>query len=536
MIPVVGMIRLACSHKGREIQTLFYIVEGNAPPLLSLQSSVDLGLIMLTYDVESSLRVPPVSPIDKQLIEHEYGDLFKGIGVIPGEVKLHLKDNAVPVVNPPRRIPEALKSRLKCELDNMENDRIIVKVDEPTDWVNSLVVVEKPQTGKLRICLDPKALNEAIRRPHYPMYRLEDVTSKLTNATCFSLLDITHAYWSVKLDESSSYLTTFGTPFGRYRYLRLPFEISASSDLFQMKVNEIFEGLPGVAAIVDDILIYGRTCDEHDRNLRKVLDRAQEKGIRFNPDKMKIGVKELTFFGHLVTDEGLKIDESKLQAILKLDVPDDRQKLERFLGLVNYLAKFAPNLAELTAPLRKLLKKEAEFFWDQPQTEAFEKIKQVITQSPVLGYYNPNLPLVLEVDASKYGIGCCLMQEEGPIAFASKSFTQTEVGYAQIEKELLAIVFGLKRWNQFTYGRHVIVHSDHKPISAIMKKPLSAAPPRLMRMLLQLQKYNIEVLHKSGKDIPVSDFLSRVSLPDTYLAWIYMYTQYCSNYLSPIKG
>ena len=142
--------------------------------------------------------------------------------MIPGEVKLYLKDNAVPVVNPPHRIPVALKSRLKCELDNMENDQIIVKVDEPTDWVNSLVVVEKPQAGKLRICLDSKALNEAIRRPHYPMYTIEDVTSKLTSASCFSLLDITHAYWSVKLDEISSYFTTFGTPFG-YRYLRLPF-------------------------------------------------------------------------------------------------------------------------------------------------------------------------------------------------------------------------------------------------------------------------------------------------------------------------
>ena len=148
----------------------------------------------------------------------------------------------MPVVNPPRRIPEALKSRLKCELDNMENDQIIVKFDEPTDWVNSLVIVEKPQTGKLRICLDPKALNEAIRRPHYPMYMLDDVTCKLTYDMCFCLLDNTHAYWSIKLDESSSYLTTFGTPFGRYRYLRLPFGISASSDLFQMKVNEIFEG------------------------------------------------------------------------------------------------------------------------------------------------------------------------------------------------------------------------------------------------------------------------------------------------------
>ena len=132
-----------------------------------------------------------------------------------------------------------------------------------------------------------------------------------------------------------------------------------------MKVNEIFEGLPVVAAIVDDILIYGRKRDEHDRNLRKVLDRARDKGIRSNPDKMKIRVKQLPFFGHLVTDEGLKIDESKLQAILKLDVSDDRQKLERFLGMVNYLAKFAPNLAELTAPLRKLLKINSKY---SPQT------------------------------------------------------------------------------------------------------------------------------------------------------------------------
>ena len=239
MLPVMGMVRLACVHKSKVTGTMFYVVEGNAPPLISLQTSIDLGLL--------------------QLIERDYADLFKGIGVIPGEVKLHLKDDAVPVVNPPRRVPEALKLRLKDELDTMESDQIIRKVTDPTDWVNSLVVVEKPKTDKLRICLDPKALNEAIRRLHYPVSTLEDVTAKLTNATCFSILEITHAYWSIKLDEKSSYLTTFSTPFGGYRYLRLPFGISVSSDLFQMKCNEIFEGLPGMTAIVDDILIYGRT-------------------------------------------------------------------------------------------------------------------------------------------------------------------------------------------------------------------------------------------------------------------------------------
>ena len=344
------------------------------------------------------------------------------------------------------------------------------------------------------------------------MFTLDDVTSKLTNATCFSILDITHAYWSVKLDEASSYLTTFSTPFGRYRYLRLPFGISASSDLSQLRCNEIFEGLSGVTAIVDDILIYGRTREELDRNLRSVLDRAREKGIRFNPEKCTIGVNEVPFFGNIITDKGLKADPSKIEAILKPEVPDSREKLERFLGMVNYLSKFAPNLSSL----RSLLKKETEFLWDEPQSRAFERVKQTITQSPELVYYDPNKELTLEVDSSKDGIGACLMQENRPIAFASKSLTQAEIGYAQIEKELLAILFGCKRFHQYTYGRRVTVHSDHKPISAIMRKSISAAPPRLSRMLLQLQKYSIDVIHKSGKDIPVSDFLLPSSLPYTF--------------------
>ena len=186
-------------------------------------------------------------------------------------------------------------------------------------------------------------------------------------------------------------------------------------------------------------------------------------------------------------------------------------KFRFFVQPYVYLSKFAPNLSEITSPLRSLLKKETEFLWDEPQSRAFERVKQTITQSPVLAYYDPKKELTLEVDSSKDGIGACLMQENRPIAFASKSLTLAEIGYAQIEKELLAILF-----HQYTYGRRVTVHSDHKPISAIMRKPISAAPPRLSRMLLQLQKYSIDVIYKSGRDIPVSDFLSRSSLPDTF--------------------
>ena len=246
----------------------------------------------------------------------------------------------------------------------MEKDEIIVKVDEPTDWVNLIVVVEKPKTKKLRICLDPKGLNEAIRRRHQPMPTLDDITSELAGATCFSILDITHACWSIKLDRESSLLTTFSTPFCRSRYLRLLFGIKSSGDIFIRKVNEIFEGPSGIEAIVDDILIFGKTRKEHDKNLQNALKHACEKGIKFNPDKCIIGVSEVPFFGHVITDKGLKPDPVKVEAITQLEIPDSQAKLETFLGM----QQFAPNLSEMTAPLQSLLKKEMEFHWDEPQT------------------------------------------------------------------------------------------------------------------------------------------------------------------------
>ncbi|MCG7868790.1 MAG: hypothetical protein JAY74_20765, partial [Candidatus Thiodiazotropha taylori] len=513
LLPVQGQVTLDCSYKDKTVKAICYVVEDSTTPLVGLQTSLDLGLIKLTYAVEST---PCSAPLTKQTVQHEYSALFNGVGVLPGTCKLYLKDNAVPVVNPPRRVPEALKSRFKNELDRMEKDCIIARVTQPTDWVNSVVLVEKPATSKLRVCLDPKILNDSIRRPHYQMPTLDDVVSQLSGAKIFSKLDITHAYWSLKLDEESSYLTTFSTPFGRYRYLRLPFGISASSDLFQQKMDEICEGLTGVKAIVDDILCYGRSTEEHDQNLRKLLERAREKGVRFNPEKCTIGVHEVPFFGHVISDQGLKADPSKVEAIVNLKPPDCKEKLETLLGMANYMSKFAPRLADITAPLRVLLQDKVAFVWDAPQQRAFEEVKSVITNSPVLGFYNPSEPLTLESDASKNGLGSCLMQNDRPIAYASKSLTKTEQGYAQIEKELLAILFGCKRFHQYTYGRSIRVHTDHKPIVSIMKKPLSAASPRLQRMLLQLQSYNLDVHYVRGTDIPVSDFLSRHSLTDTH--------------------
>ena len=209
------------------------------------------------------------------------------------------------------------------------------------------------------------------------MRTIDDVTSKLAGATHFSVLDATEGYYSCKLPEESSKLTTFTTPFGRYRYLRLPKGIRSSQDIYNRKMEEALEGLDGVACIVDDLIIFGKSKAEHDKNLKRLLIRAREKGIRFSSDKAVICKSEVNYFGHVITDRVLSVDKGKVSAITNMENPNSRHELETLLGMLTYLSKFAPNLAELTSPLRSLLKKDIEYIWGPEQEKAFVKVKQV---------------------------------------------------------------------------------------------------------------------------------------------------------------
>lgn len=509
-----GTITLTCTHpdtnKTRQVE--FHVVHTQSTPLFGLQSCVEFDLVKITYSIENK---PAQSYMTKASVLNNFPQVFKGIGSIAGDVSIHIAPDAVPVVHPPRKIPVALKDRVKEELDRMEKMGVIKKVDEPTDWVNSMVVVEK-RSGKLRVCLDPHDLNKVIQRPHYPLKTLDDILPQLNGARYFTKMDATSGFWAINLKNESSLLTTFNTVFGRYRYLRLAMGLKNSMDLFQKKVDECFEGLSGVVAIVDDILVYGKSREEHDKNLRAVLNRALEKGLRLNENKLEVGVTEISYFGHVLSERGLQPDPAKIAAILDMPPPENRTELETILGMINYLSRFAPNLAEITSPLRELLGKTVEFYWGKLQADAFSKVKEIITQAPVLCYYDPAKSLILQTDSSRSGLGATLLQDGRPLAYASKSLTPCEKNYAQIELECLGILFGMKRYHHWVYGRKVIVETDHLSLIPIFKKPLYVAPARLQRMLLQMQRYDIEVRFRAGKEIPVPDTLSRKSLSDTY--------------------
>jgi len=450
---------------------------------------------------------------DKQAREQvlrEYKDCFDGIGCFEGEFHITTDPDVLPVVHAPRRIPLALQDALKYELGVLEKQHIIAKVQKPTDWVNSIVCVTKPN-GSLRLCLDPKDLNAAIKRPHHVMPTLDDVLPKLKGGKFFSILDARSGYWNIKLSTESSYLTTFATPFGRYRFLRLPFGLVCAQDVFQKKVDETFGDLPGVTGIADDIVVWGTDGPDHDANLKRVLDRARETGIRLNAEKLKVKCEKIAFFGNVIGANGLEPHSAKLAAINNMNPPQDVKELETFLGLATYLGRFTPQLAELAAPLRDLCKKDVLFSWQQAQQDAFDKLKKELLSSRVLKFFDTAKPVTIQVDASMRGLGAALLQEHGPIEYASKTLSDTESRYSNIEREMLGVLFGLERFHYYAYGRPVSVETDHKPLEAIFKKHLDKAPPRISRMMLRIQKYDVTIKYVPGKEILLADALSRVN-------------------------
>ncbi|CAF4891510.1 unnamed protein product [Pieris macdunnoughi] len=447
----------------------------------------------------------------------EYKDLFSGIGCLKDyECHLSMKPDAVPSIDACRRIPFSLLEQLKEELAMLEKDQIITKVEEPTEWVSSIVIASK-KNGKLRLCIDPRKLNKAIMHPHYQFPTIDEIKSSLSGTQYFTTLDANKGFYMLKLDEASSKLCTFITPQGRYRFLRLPFGINAAPELFHSIMTNRFSDISGVQIMMDDFLIYGQTKEEHDFRLKQVLDRARELGIKFNKEKSNIFKSEVKYLGHIFSKDGVKVDENKVKAICSMPPPTNVTELQRFLGMVTYLGSYIENLSEKTSNLRMLLSKENEWSWQERHNIEFNVLKESITKAPVLTYYDQNKPITLSVDSSKDAMGAVICHDKHPIAYASASLSSCQQSYSQIEKELLAILFGCTKFHQYIYGRHTLVETDHKPIVSLYKKPIYNIPPRLQRIMLRLQPYDLNVIYKPGKYLYVADTLSRAALPEQSL-------------------
>ncbi|KAL0151936.1 hypothetical protein M9458_052743, partial [Cirrhinus mrigala] len=482
-IDSLGICRLKVTIKDKVNHLLFSVVAEELESLLGDKACENLNLVKRVYHINhDNSAVTTSNSVDD--IVRSFVDVFKGFGVLPYVYKIHLKENAQPVVHPVRRVPAPLKDHLKKELDRMTTLGVIKRIQEPTDWVNSMVCVKK-KNGDLRVCMDPKDLNDNIKREHYQIPKREEIMNEMAGAKYFTKLDASQGFWQIRLDEDST-----------------------------KAMENIIEGLEGVRAYIDDIIIWGSSLQEHNSRLTKVLQKIRVSGLKLNKDKCQFGVQELLFLGDKLTSQGIQPDSEKINAILKMKCPTERKGVQRIMGMVNYIGKFIPNLSSKTSCLRELLQKTTDFAWTDKHESEWQQLKIGLTSAPVLQFFDPTKKIKVSTDASKNGLGAVLLQADDeiwkPVAYASRSMTDSECRYAQIEKECLGLVFGLEKFHNYVYGLPTFTaETDHHPLIAIIKKNLNEMTPRIQRLMMKLQRYDFNLVYTPGKYLVLADTLSR---------------------------
>ena len=516
-MPVLGRLRV-CAKYGEQTKDLdLIVVTGNGPILLGRswleQLRLDWATIGKIASEKAPLKLEPLLAKHAAVFKDELGTIS------PFKAKLRIRPDAVPKFCKARSVPYATKQAIENELDRLEASGILEKVDY-CEWAAPIVAVPK-KDGKIRICGDYKVtVNQALEVDQYPLPKPDDLFATLAGGKKFTTLDLSQAYLQLLLDEESSKLVTVSTQRGLYRYTRLPFGIASAPAMFQKTMDTILQGIPNVICYIDDILVTGPDDDAHLRNLTEVLERLEKHGVRMKRAKCNFMQGSVQYLGHSVDAEGLHTTPGKLEAVVKAPEPKNVQELRSFLGMLNYYGKFIPNISTIVHPLNRLLQHGHPWKWSEECKRAFQQAKETLTSSRLLVHYDPLLPLRLAADASAYGLGGVILHimpdgAERPIAYASRTLAPSERNYAQLEKEALALIFGIKKFHQYLYGRKFTLITDHKPLMAILgsKKgipPLAAA--RLQRWAILLAAYDYQLEFRDSLSHANADGLSRLPL------------------------
>nr|XP_061795480.1 uncharacterized protein K02A2.6-like [Nerophis lumbriciformis] len=437
-------------------------------------------------------------------------------------VKLHIKPGSKPVFMKARTVPYAIRDKVEADLDALVKSGVLEPVTT-SEWATPIVPVPK-KNGGIRTCGDFKVtLNPVLCVEQYPLPLIDDLFAGLSGGQKFSKIDLNQAYLQMHVDEESREWLTINTHKGLFRYCRLPFGITSAPALFQRAMDQILSGLPGVQCYLDDILCTGANDEEHLRNLDAVLKRLRQYGLRVRKEKCEFLRPSVEYLGHVIDHEGLHKAPSKTKAIVDAPAPENVSQLRSFLGLLNYYGRFIPNLASLLKPLHELLCKDVKWKWTNECNKAFRNAKNALISSDVLTHFNPSYPIQLACDASPYGVGAVISHvfpngDERPIAFASRTLNKAESNYAQLEREALSIIFGVRKFHQYLYGRKFTLLTDHRPLTTILGPHAgipSLAAARLQRWALLLSAHSYDIKYRKSDLHCNADGLSRLPLPVT---------------------
>ena len=540
-LPVTGAATVEMSNQTHTVRAKLIVIKGkiDSPPLIGRKTLEALGMLLIdetgglkNLNKIKSLRRENPQEADQNNTELEnilakYQTRFTGIGQAKRDgkeirIKIPMKPNTTPIAQKPRRVPYHLVEPLKKRLKEFENDDIVEPVPqhEAITWCSPLVVQPKPKNPQdIRACLDLRLVNQSMLRTRQVQAPItEDFIREFKGCKVFSKLDLNHGYHQFSLDDESRKIMTFSTPWGNYRYKRLAFGGLNSQDLFDAEIAKIISGIPRVLNNRDDIMIAGVDWNDHNANLRAVLQRIEDHNLTLRQEKCEFGKSTMNFHGHLFTAEGLEPSPDKIRAIQKCTPPTTKEELISFLQMLAYLSRYIINFSSRCEPLRQLTRNNTKFHWTDAHQTAFDDLKKAITSAPVLIPYYPDRDTLIICDGSPTGLGGGLFQKTQhgyqPVHYVSRTLTDTESRYSQIEREALAIEFTTSRLQMYLVGsKHFKIATDHKPLLPLFNNPQAKLPPRIERIIMKMQNLDFTMMHIPGKE-NATDYLSRHPLPD----------------------
>lgn len=493
---------------------VMYPIEYESSRLCTSLSAADI-----LRDDEGLMLAPDEKQQLADLLQHN-GDVFAAHGDPTPYAEHHIEtgDHA-PISVPPYRLTPAKKELMKTELDKMLEDGIIEECESA--WTSPAVLVPK-KDGKIRFCVDYRRLNAVTKTDAYPMPLIDDLVQS-TKRNCFmSTLDLRSGFWQVVVKECDKDKTAFQTPFGTYRFNRMPFGLKNAPSTFQRLIDKLRSSLNRdlcqiegdnvtLLAYQDDLLLITETYSGHIAALCAVFDKLRAFNLRAKREKCVFCRKTVKYLGHVITQDGVSPDYDKVQAVVEMKPPLNLKHLRTYLQTCSWFRKFVPNFSAIAEPLTRLTKKNQPWIWESEQAHAFEELKKRLTSAPILVQADYSQPFILRTDASNYALGAVLLQGEGaeerPLEYASRLLTSAEKNYSTTEREALAVVWAVERFRGYIDGHQVIVRSDHQPLKWLLT--VKSPSGRLVRWALKLQSFNITYQYTPGKANVVADTLSR---------------------------
>ena len=473
-------------------------------------------------DVLNSLRLDHLNNEEKDSIskifrKYEYlfhldDESLSATNVVSHEI--HTKNDA-PISSKIYRYPHHFKDIVNKEINNLLNQNIITP--SISAWNSPVWIVPKKvdATGekKYRLVIDYRKLNEQTIGDAYPIPNISDILDQLGQSKYFTTLDLASGYHQIKMHPRDAEKTAFSVPLGHYEFKRMPFGLKNAPSTFQRLMNTVLSGLQGTRCLVylDDIVIFADNLQNHNKKLIEIFERLKEFNLKIRPSKCEFLRKEVIYLGHKISENGAQPDESKLDAVRKFPTPKTTKDIKSFLGLAGYYRKFIDNFSQKALPLTGLLKKDASFEWTAEQEKSFEILKNCLCEQPILQFPDFEKPFNVTTDASNFAIGAVLSQgdypKDFPVAYASRCLNSAETNYSVIERELLAIVWTVRYFRPYLYGRRFRIVTDHQPLTWLfnIKDPKS----RLVRWRLELEEHDYSIVYKPGRVNSNADALSR---------------------------